>query len=118
MVSPDIQGLGLNDDLLEHYRKEVGEMALGILDGKPFDSPVHEGILLTCMLEILPYDDSDNSEFSQERFHSYILLLRLVGNLWPQQPHYWSRTCSCDLHPLPREGVLGLRSGRKHARAN
>ena len=49
MVSPDIQGLGLNDELLEHYRKEVGEMALGILDGKPFDSPVHEGILLTCM---------------------------------------------------------------------
>ena len=75
MVSPDIQGLGLDDDLLEHYRKEVGEMALGILDGKPFDSPVHEGILLTCMLEILPYDDSDNSEFSQERFHSYICLL-------------------------------------------
>ena len=72
MVSPDIQGLGLNDDLLEHYRKEVGEMALGILDGKPFDSPVHEGILLTCMLEILPYDDSDESEFSQERFHSYL----------------------------------------------
>ena len=67
MVSPDIQGLGLNDDLLEHYRKEVGEMALGILDGKPFDSPVHEGILLTCMLEILPYDDSDKPEFSQER---------------------------------------------------
>ena len=37
MVSPDIQGLGLNGDLLEHYRKEEGEMALGILDGKPFD---------------------------------------------------------------------------------
>ena len=47
-------------------------MALGILDGKPFDSPVHEGILLTCMLELLPYDDSDKSEFSQERFHSYL----------------------------------------------
>ena len=27
MVSPNIQGLGLNDELLEHYRKEVGEMA-------------------------------------------------------------------------------------------
>ena len=60
MVSPDIQGLGLNDELLEHYRKEVGEMALGILDGKPFDSPVHEGILLTCMLGLLPYGDSDD----------------------------------------------------------
>ena len=72
MVSPDIQGLGLNDELLEHYRKEVGEMALGILDGKPFDSPVHEGILLTCMLELLPYDDSDKSVFSQEGFHSYM----------------------------------------------
>ena len=72
MVSPNIQELGLSDELLEHYRKEVGEMAVGILDGKPFDSPVHEGILLTCMLEILPYDDSDNSEFSQERFHSYM----------------------------------------------
>ena len=47
-------------------------MALGILDSKPFVSPIHEGILLTCMLEILPYDDSDNSEFSQERFHSYM----------------------------------------------
>ena len=72
MVSPDIQGLGLGDDLLEHYKKEVGEMALGILDSKPFVSPIHEGILLTCMLELLPYDDSDNSEFSQERFHSYM----------------------------------------------
>ena len=61
MVSNGIQGLGLSDDLLKHYKKEVGEMALGILDGKPFDSPVHEGILLTCMLEILPYDDSDNA---------------------------------------------------------
>ena len=40
MVSPNIQGLGLNDELLEHYKKEVGEMALGILDGKPFNSPV------------------------------------------------------------------------------
>ena len=47
-------------------------MALGILDGRPFDSPVHEGILLTCMLEFLPYDDSDKAEFSQERFHSYL----------------------------------------------
>ena len=47
-------------------------MALGILDSKPFVSPIHEGILLTCMLEFLPYDDSDNSEFSQERFHSYM----------------------------------------------
>ena len=56
MVSPDIQGLGLSDKLLEHYKRGVGEMALGILDGKPFDSPVHEGILLTCMLELLPYD--------------------------------------------------------------
>ena len=63
MVSPDIQGLGLSDKLLEHYKREVGEMALGILDGKPFDSPVHEGILITCMLELLPYDDSDKSEF-------------------------------------------------------
>jgi hypothetical protein len=72
MVSPDIQGLGLSDKLLEHYKREVGEMALGILDGKPFDSPVHEGILLTCMLELLPYDDSDKSEFSEERLHSYL----------------------------------------------
>lgn len=67
MVSPDIQRLGLSDELLEHYKREVGEMALGILDGKPFDSPVHEGILLTCMLELLPYDDSDKSEFSESR---------------------------------------------------
>ena len=47
-------------------------MAVGILDSKPFVSPIHEGILLTCMLEFLPYDDSDKSEFSQERFHSYM----------------------------------------------
>ena len=72
MVSTNIQGLGLNDEMLRHYKEEVTEMALGILDGKPFDSPVHEGILLTCMLELLPYDDSDKSEFSQERFHSYL----------------------------------------------
>ena len=72
MASTSIQGLGLSDDFLEHYKKEVGEMALGILDGKPFDSPIHEGILLTCMLEFLPYDDSDKSEFSQEGFHSYM----------------------------------------------
>ena len=39
----------------------------------------------------------------------FFLLLRLVGNLWLQQPHYWSRTCRGDLHPLPREGVLGLK---------
>jgi hypothetical protein len=70
MVSPNIQELGLSDKLLEHYRKEVGEMAVGILDDKPFVSPIHEGILLHCMLELLPYDDSDKSEFSQERFHS------------------------------------------------
>ena len=37
-----------------------------------------------------------------------VLLLRLAGNLWPQRPYYWSRTCSCALHPL-REGALGLR---------
>ena len=72
MVSAGNQGLGLNDKLLRHYKEEVTEMALGILDGKPFDSPVHEGILLTCMLELLPYDDSDKSESSQERFHSYL----------------------------------------------
>jgi hypothetical protein len=24
------------------------------------------------MLEFLPYDDSDKSEFSEERFHSYL----------------------------------------------
>jgi hypothetical protein len=38
-------------------------MALGMLDGGPFDSPIHEGILLTCMIEMLPYVDSDKSEF-------------------------------------------------------
>ena len=50
MVSPNIQELGLSDELLEHYRKEVGEMAVGILDGKPFDSPIHMGILLTVVV--------------------------------------------------------------------
>ena len=72
MVSTNIQGLGLNDELLRHYKEEVTEMALGILDDKPFDSPIHEGILLTCMLEFLPYDDSDKPYFSEGRFHSYL----------------------------------------------
>jgi hypothetical protein len=49
MVSTNIQGLGLNDELLRHYKEEVTEVALGILDDKPFDSPIHEGILLTCI---------------------------------------------------------------------
>ena len=47
-------------------------MALGILDGKPFDSPIHEGILLTCMFEFLPYDDSDKPDFSGEVFHGFL----------------------------------------------
>ena len=74
MVSNGIQGLGLSDDLLKHYKKEIGEMALGILDGEPYDSPIHEGILLTCMIisEMLPYVDSDKSEFSGEVFEGFL----------------------------------------------
>ena len=49
MVSPNIQELGLSDKLLEHYRKEVGEMAVGILDDKPFVSPIHEGTPTTLL---------------------------------------------------------------------
>ncbi|EGB05240.1 hypothetical protein AURANDRAFT_72281 [Aureococcus anophagefferens] len=72
MVSNGIQGLGLSDDLLKHYKKEIGEMALGILDGEPYDSPIQEGILLTCMVEMLPYVDSDKSEFSDEVFEGFL----------------------------------------------
>ena len=63
MVSDGTQGLGLSDDLLKHFKLEIGEMALGILDGGPFDSPIHGDILLTCMIEMLPYVDSDKPEF-------------------------------------------------------
>jgi len=44
MVSTNIQGLGLNDELLRHYKEEVTETALGILDGKPFDSPIQAAL--------------------------------------------------------------------------
>ena len=72
MISNGIQGLGLSDDLLKHYKKEIGEMALGILDGEPYDSPIQEGILLTCMIEMLPYVDSDKSEFSEEVVEEFL----------------------------------------------
>jgi hypothetical protein len=75
MVSTNIQGLGLSDKLLEHYKKEIGEMALGILDGKPFDSPIHEGILLTCMLEFLPTKRSGSKSLSDP-----LVISRLDGN--------------------------------------
>ena len=46
--------------------------SLGILDGEPYDSPIQEGILLTCMIEMLPYVDSDKSEFSEEVFEEFL----------------------------------------------
>jgi len=67
-------------------------MALGILDGKPFDSPVHEGILVTCMLELLPYDDSDKPEFSEERFHSYLSRLEEERKKEPPEPESQNQT--------------------------
>ena len=29
------------------------------------DSPIHGGILLTCMFELLPYDNSDRTELPE-----------------------------------------------------
>ena len=73
MVSTGIQGLGLSDKLLEHLKLEVCDMAMGMMSGGAVPSaPIHEDILLALMFELLPYDNSDKSEFSEERLHSYL----------------------------------------------
>ena len=73
MVSAGNQRLGLNDKLLEHLKLEICDMAMGMLSGGAVPpAPIHENTLLALMFELLPYDDSDKSEFSEERFHSYL----------------------------------------------
>ena len=73
MVSAGNQGLGLNNKLLEHLKLEICDMAMGMLSGGAVPpAPIHENTLLALMFELLPYDDSDKSEFSEERFHSYL----------------------------------------------
>ena len=47
MVSTGIQGFGLSDELLRRLELEQGRMALAMMEGKPADSPIHGGIVLT-----------------------------------------------------------------------
>jgi hypothetical protein len=35
-------------------------------------APIHTDILLALMFELLPYDNSDKSEFSEERFCEFL----------------------------------------------
>ena len=77
MVSTGSQGLELSDKLLEHLKLEVCDMPVampvGMLSGGAVPSaPIHEDILLTLMFELLPYDNSDRSEFSEEGFHNFM----------------------------------------------
>jgi len=76
LVSTNIQGLSLSDELLRHLRAEmcgVYEMAMGVSseDGSAPAAPIHTDILLTLMVDLLPYENSDKSEFSEERFHGF-----------------------------------------------
>ena len=67
MVSTNIQGLGLSDELLRHLKVEMYDVAMGMSseDGSALSAPIHTDILLTLMCELLPYDnsDSDGPEF-------------------------------------------------------
>jgi len=57
VVSTGIQGLELSDKWLEHSELEVCDMAMGMMSGGAVPpAPIHEGILLTLMCELLPYD--------------------------------------------------------------
>ena len=52
---------------------DVYEMAMGV--SSKAAAPIHTDILLTLMLELLPYENSDKSEFSEERFHGFLSAL-------------------------------------------
>jgi hypothetical protein len=71
----------LSDELLRHLRAEmcdVYEMAMGVSseDGSAPAAPIHTDILLTLMFELLPYENSDKSEFSEEGLHGFLSALR------------------------------------------
>jgi len=74
MVSAGNQGLGLSDklgeELLRHLKVEMCDVAMGMSPGTA--APIHTDTLLALMFELLPYDNSDKSEFSEERFHSFL----------------------------------------------
>ena len=67
MVSTNIQGLSLSDELLRHLRAEmcdVYETAMGV-----------PSKTAAPMLELLPYENADKPEFSEERFHGFLSAL-------------------------------------------
>ena len=74
MVSAGNQGLGLSDrlgeELLRHLKVEMCDVAMGMSPGTA--APIHTNTLLALMFELLPYDNSDKSEFSEERFHNFL----------------------------------------------
>ena len=77
MVSTNIQGLNLGDELgdelLRHLKVEMCDVAMGMSSGAA--APIHTDTLLTFMFELLPYEDSDKSEFSEGMFHSFLSTL-------------------------------------------
>ena len=82
MVSTNIQGLGLSDELgeklLMHLKVEMCDVAMGMSPGTA--APIHSDTLLTLMLELLvelegPYENSDESDFSEEGLHSFLCKL-------------------------------------------
>ena len=67
MVSTNIQGLGLSDELgeklLMHLKVEMCDVAMGM--SRKTAAPIHSDTLLTLMLELLvelegPYENSDS----------------------------------------------------------
>jgi hypothetical protein len=74
MVSTNIQGLVLSDELgdelLRHLKVEMCDVAMGMSSGTA--TPIHTDTLLTLMLELLPYENSDKPGFSEGRFHSFL----------------------------------------------
>ena len=74
MVSAGNQGLGLSDrlgeELLRHLKVEMCDVAMGMSPGTA--APIHTNTLLALIFELLPYDNSDKSDFSEERFHNFL----------------------------------------------
>ena len=92
MISTSIQGLGLSDELLRHLKVEMCDAAMGM--SSKTAAPIHTDTLLTFMFELLPYENSDKSEFSEERFHGFL-----------------SALADCGSDGWPNEGVTKLRYG-------
>ena len=63
MISTNIQGLGLSDELLRHLKVKMCDAAMGM--SSKTAAPIHSDTLLTLMLELLvelegPYENSDS----------------------------------------------------------